>query len=133
MTTEEKKALARRLHGEGYNCAQCVLRAHAAEVGLGEREAVLAGAGFGAGAGCGELCGVVSGLAVLAGHAVGDASAKGKLRAMPTVRGLAEKFSAPYGGKLTCRELKGKCGVGCDILIDRGVELFEDYLRERES
>lgn len=130
MRVKDKKALVARLRAEGYNCAQCLLLVEGEEVGLDSSSAKLTGAGLGGGASCGELCGVASSLAILCGYRQQDTTSGGKLKVMPRVRALLTEFSEPYDGRLTCRDLKGKCGVDCLRLIERGVEIFESTLGE---
>lgn len=120
----EKKEIAGELHGQGYSCAQCVLMAYAPECCISGETAARIGAGLGAGVSCGEICGVASAMAVVAGLRGSDSGPMSKKAAMAETRRLLDSFSKSFGGKVACRDLKGKCGVSCNELIERGVELL---------
>lgn len=124
MTIEERKDKVRELHDKGYSCSQCVLMAYADAMDVDMETAARMGSGLGAGVSVGEICGVASAMAIVAGMRNGDGGAMSKKTVMPKVRALLSDFSGPFGGKLACRDLKGKCGLSCDALIERGVELL---------
>lgn len=112
-----------RLHEEGYSCSQCVLMACAPELGIDAHTAAVVGSGLGAGMAVGETCGVVSAMAIAEGLKRGNAAAGGKLEVMPKVRRLCNEFAGRHGGKLACRDLKGKCGCTCGELIADGIRM----------
>ena len=92
---------------QGYNCAQSVFAAFAAEVGLSESQALRLAAGFGAGVGrMRGMCGAFSGLTLVAGHCQGNISGRpeDKERIFSLVRELADGFKSQFG-TLSCREL----------------------------
>lgn len=92
---------------QGYNCAQSVFAACAAEVGLSEQQALRLAAGFGAGVGrMRGMCGAFSGLTLVAGHCKGNLTGnpEDKEVVFALVRELAAAFTAEFG-TLTCREL----------------------------
>lgn len=106
MTIEEREQKARELHANQHNCCQSVVLAYADKLGIDEAAANRLAAPFGRGlSGQGELCGCVSGMAMVAGL-TGNAS---------EVPALCEKFRAENGdivcgrllkmGKKPCREL----------------------------
>lgn len=106
MTKEERMGKARQLHQSGCNCCQAVVMAYADRLPIDQNAAMNMAAPFGRGlAGCRELCGCVSGMAMvcgLTGHQ-GD------------VRTLVEKFRSEQGdivcgrllqmGKKPCPEM----------------------------
>jgi len=94
----------------GANCSQAVFVAYAAEFGMDEETAMRVSAGHGGGVGrLREVCGAVSGMALLAGMKHGatrpeDAAAKRKT--YEGVQELAEVFRAEHGA-IVCRTLLG--------------------------
>ncbi len=71
-TPEEYAEKAGELFHEGYNCAQAVVAVFADEVGLDMDTAMKFGASFGGGLGkMREVCGAVSGMAMVAGMKYG--------------------------------------------------------------
>ena len=64
MGTREE---AVRLHGEGFNCAQCVFCACGKYTGLDDKSALAIAGGFGGGLRCGEICGAISGAVMAIG------------------------------------------------------------------
>ncbi|MBQ6956688.1 MAG: C_GCAxxG_C_C family protein [Bacteroidales bacterium] len=108
MTKEERTERAKSLHRQGCNCCQAVVMAYADKLPIAPEHAMDVAAPFGRGlAGTREVCGCVSGMAMvcgLTGHA-GD------------TRDLIEQFRAENGdivcgrllqmGKKPCNELVG--------------------------
>lgn len=133
MDIKKRKEKAEQLHQEGYNCSQSVLMACADKLGITEAQGAVIGSGLGAGVAIGEICGVANALAIGAGLLAADPSASGKKSVMPRVREMCRKFSEPYGGRITCRELKGQCGRSCDQLIAEGVEILSDHMENNHS
>ena len=121
---EMKLNRAMRLRGEGYNCAQAVLIPFSEELGIGEDTLAVLTAGLGGGAGQGELCGVANALAIAEGVILHDSTPEGKKRAVAGASRMGKEFSKPYGGCITCRDLKGKCGKTCHELVGEGVKLL---------
>ena len=92
---------------QGFNCAQSVFAAFAAEMGLPEAAALRLPAAFGAGLGrMRGTCGAFSGLALVAGFKHGNLTGEPaeKERIFALTRELAEGFRAEFGS-LQCREL----------------------------
>ena len=92
---------------QGYNCAQSVFAAFAAEMGLPEDTALRLPSAFGAGLGrMRGTCGAFSGLAMVAGfkhgNLTGDPAEKERIFAL--TRQLADSFRSEFG-TLQCREL----------------------------
>ena len=116
---------AAEMHRRGYNCAQSVLGAHAAELGLPEDVALRIAAGFGGGLGrCGEACGALTGAIMVIGLRMGATDAAdraAKERTYEAVHAFVEAFRT-RNGAVTCREL-----LGADI------GTLEGYKQAREE
>lgn len=112
---EQRVALARQYHTEGYNCCQSVVLAYSDLVGIDRQEAARMAAPFGGGlSGLREVCGCVSGMALLAAHAVpatdpSDMAARRRQSAL--VQQLANTFRQEEGA-IVCRTLLGADGSG---------------------
>ena len=89
-----KKALA--LHDEKYNCAQSVALAFCDEIGMDRKELAKLASNFGGGFGyAGEICGAISGMAIVSGYLgkwddIKDADAKKE--SYNTIKELVEEF-----------------------------------------
>ena len=95
---------------QGYNCAQSVVMAFADLTGLGETESARLASSFGGGLGrLREVCGAVSGMAIVAGILYGydDPKVLGASGAhYALVQALAGRFREETGS-IVCRELLG--------------------------
>ena len=116
MTKEERMEKARQLHKSGCNCCQAVVMAYADKLPIDNESAMNVAAPFGRGlAGTREVCGCVSGMAMvcgLTGHA-GD------------VRALIEKFRAEEGD-IVCGRLLAQGKKPCpEMVADAAGMLFE--------
>ena len=92
---------------QGYNCAQSVFAAFAAQVGMSDEAALRFSSAFGAGLGrMRGTCGAFSGLCMVAGFCQGNLTVQPeeKERIFTLTRALADDFKAEFG-TLTCREL----------------------------
>ena len=92
---------------QGFNCAQSVFAAFAAQVGLSEEAALRFSSAFGAGLGrMRGTCGAFSGLCMVAGFCKGNLSGNPEEKEIifSLTRELAEDFKKEFG-TLTCREL----------------------------
>lgn len=110
MESRIEKSVA--LHKDGYNCAQAVACAYCDLLGTDLETAYRAAEGFGAGMGMTEVCGAISGAAILAGFKNSGGSdqagaTKGETTRM--VREIGQAF-AQSNGSILCRELKGMTG-----------------------
>ena len=140
----ERTGLAFDLHRQGYSCAQAVACSFADVVGLpAEQVAALCGC-FGGGFRAGEICGVVSGAALVIGarwpHKKPEDKAAKDLAA-GKMREFHRAFLARFPS-LTCRDLKElppaaekspaarRLGVerACDVYIVSAVEILEEML-----
>lgn len=108
MTERQKKAVG--LFKQGYNCAQAVFAAFADIYGIDEHTALKLSCSFGGGMGrMREVCGTVSGMAMVAGLENGNTDAEdqnAKTENYQLVRELAAAFEE-QNGSILCRELLG--------------------------
>jgi C_GCAxxG_C_C family probable redox protein len=109
MDTPSRVEKAVALFKAGCTCSQAVVAAYGDLFGLDEKAAMRVSCGLGAGiGGLREVCGAVSGMAVLAGLKYGgetpDTAAKKK--PYETVQAMAEAFRQ-RNGSIVCRELLG--------------------------
>lgn len=106
-----KRELALSYFEKGYNCSQAVLLAFTQELGLSAAQVARMGASLGGGvAKLGELCGAVSGMALVSGMTEGfDDPLDGDAKAAhyERVRALIGEFEAENGSHL-CKDLLEK-------------------------
>lgn len=107
-----------KLHGEGFNCAQCVLMTAGKYTGLEENTAKRIAAGFGGGVRSGEICGAISGTVMALGLLEENKPAMAAL-----ARECVEAFRKQYGS-VRCCDLKP--AVSCDELIAFGAAYVEN-------
>jgi len=118
-----------RLHKEGFNCAEAVLRIVADEWDIRDRFIPRVATGFGGGLGRqGYICGALSGGVITIGLRYGrdmggDTAARDKSYAM--VRKLFKRFREEFGS-VHCREL-----VGVDLTTPEGLERLKAIWQER--
>ncbi len=108
---EESRAdKARRLFKEGYNCSQAVFAVFADKYGMDEDTAFKVASSFGGGFGrMREVCGTVSGMALVAGLETGSTVGSDKDQKAynyQVMRELADEFKKE-NGSIICRELLG--------------------------
>lgn len=143
MTRYEK---AMELRSKGYNCCQSVLAAFSDRTGLDDQTAFNLAAGFGAGTGTGELCGALSGSAMVLGltHPVDPADpAAGKRRAMglskQAQKEVKERFGSVRCADLLKTELPPELSPAaqemgltnrCEIQIVNAIQRVEALLQE---
>ena len=142
----DRAELANRLHDQGMSCAQSVAGVFDDVIGL-EREKVFALTGtFGGGFRAGEICGVVSGAAMVLGAAyphTDPADKAAKELASERIQEFHRRFCRRFD-VLDCRRLKEmpprpekspaaqRLGLerSCPVYIAAAVELVEEMLRE---
>ena len=109
---------ARGLHKQGCNCCQAVVMAYADKLPIEGKDAMNMAAPFGRGlSGCREVCGCVSGMAMvcgLTGH-TGD------------VRTLIEKFRED-NGDIVCGRLLQMGKKPCNEMVAYAAGLLSDLL-----
>jgi C_GCAxxG_C_C family probable redox protein len=110
---------------KGFNCAQSIVKAYSAELGVDEQAAVKMASSLGAGIGYnGEVCGALSGAALVIGARYGNtdpADTAGREKAYGKVNELLEKFQREHHTVL-CREL-----------ISINLKIPEELKRARET
>lgn len=108
MSERTEKAVAR--FKAGCNCSQAVVTAYSDLFGMDERTAMRAACGLGGGLGrLREVCGAVSGMALLAGLKCGNedpADAQAKKKTYEVVQQMASAFRERHGS-IVCRALLG--------------------------
>ena len=126
MTSRADAAAA--LHGNGANCAQCVLCAFAGALGMDAETALRVATGFGGGMGrSGGTCGALTGAFMVIGLARGmrraeDAEAKDA--AYTLVREASRRFQEKNGA-VACRDLLGiDLGTAEGLAAARARNLF---------
>lgn len=94
---------------KGFNCAQSVFVTFADRYGISEEMALKLSASFGGGFGrMREVCGCVSGMALIAGLETGsftEFDSDGKAKNYELMQHLAEEYKKISGGSIVCREL----------------------------
>lgn len=124
MTKEERIERARVLHKQGCNCCQSVVMAWADRLPIKAEDAMNVAAPFGRGlAGTREVCGCVSGMAMVCGLTGHSADA----------RGLIEKFRESNGdivcgrllaaGKKPCGEMVAEAAVLIESIMDNETKI----------
>ncbi len=105
-----RKEEAEALFLSGFNCAQSILAAYGAELGIQRDVAFRLASAMGGGmARTGEVCGAVSGAIMVIGLRFGSANSWNKLqkeRARKKAAEFIEEFRALRGG-IKCRDLLG--------------------------
>ena len=118
MTKEERMEKARALHKQGCNCCQSVVMAYADKLPIGEGEAMNVAAPFGRGlAGTREVCGCVSGMAMVCGLTGHNAD----------VRPLIEKFRTEEGD-IVCGRLLAAGKKPCGEMVADAAGILSDIL-----
>ena len=110
INVEERAEQAVNNFKSGYNCAQAVYMAYADLFGMDTQTAAVIAAPMGAGIGrMREVCGTVSGAALVAGLAIpcdNPNDMTSKTRCYALVQQVAERFRQE-NGSIICRELLG--------------------------
>lgn len=112
-----------KLHDEKYNCCQCVVLAFEDELGVDRKTLAKVTANLGGGLGyAGEVCGAVSGMAIVSGYLGKWDEPTDKLRkeeSYNTIKELVEEFKE-VNNYSRCPELlkqKEEGGKDCNTLI----------------
>ena len=119
---------AEKLHKSGFNCAQSVLGACGEYTGLDENTALAVSAGFGGGVRSGEICGAITGAAMVIGlvQQKDPADPETKAKTAAQTKELVKAFREKYGC-VRCLELK-QAGVSCAELIEYAAQLAEEII-----
>ena len=146
----DRAAIAQEYFQKGYNCAQSVVMAFHDLTGLSEEESAKLASSFGGGLGrMREVCGAVSGMALVAGILYGydDPKVPGAVQKhYALVQEMAGAFRE-RNGSIVCRELLGdKSAVRsepeartaeyykkrpCVMLVKDAAEILEAVIKER--
>lgn len=122
-----------KLHGCGYNCAQCVLKAcREFYPGIDDNVLSRVAAGFVGGVNCGQVCGALTGAVMALGLAQGfddNAVLKSKADTNLLTKLCVEDFKNKYNSIL-CSELKGGEYI-CNELIAYGAELTVRLIKKQ--
>ncbi len=118
MTKEERMEKARALHKQGCNCCQSVVMAYADKLPIEANDAMNVAAPFGRGlAGTREVCGCVSGMAMVGGLTGHTAD----------VRPLIEKFRTEEGD-IVCGRLLAQGKKPCGEMVADAASLLADIV-----
>ena len=118
MTKEERIEKARALHKQGCNCCQAVVMAWADKLPIRAEDAMNVAAPFGRGlAGTREVCGCVSGMAMVCGLTGHTAD----------TRTLIEKFRES-NGDIVCGRLLAAGKNPCGEMVAEAAGLLTDIL-----
>ena len=118
MTKEERENKARVLHKQGCNCCQSVVMAYADKLPIKPEDAMNVAAPFGRGlAGTREVCGCVSGMAMVCGLTGHTAD----------VRPLIEKFRE-VNGDIVCARLLASGKKPCPDMVASTAGMLADLL-----
>ncbi len=123
-------------HAQGYNCAQCVLKACKAHYPeLDDNMLARIASGFGGGVCCGEICGAVTGGVMALGLCsdFDESSSETVLGSKANVKQLIQSFNEDFKNNfesLLCSELKGG-KYTCNELIAYGTELAEKMITNK--
>ena len=118
MTKEERIDKARALHKQGCNCCQSVVMAYAEKLPIKPEDAMNVAAPFGRGlAGTREVCGCVSGMAMVCGLTGHTAD----------VRPLIEKFRKEQGD-IVCGRLLAMGKKPCGEMVADAAGILSDIL-----
>ena len=102
---------------QGFNCAQSVLVAFAAQLGLDESRALKLASPFGGGVSRrGEVCGAVTGALMVLGLAQGSDTPAGKEKAYLLGQDFLQRFETRHG-TILCRTL-----IQCDLSTPEGLQ-----------
>ena len=126
-----RKEIALDCRDKKYNCAQSVLCAFAADVGLEKDTALKISACFGGGMRCGEVCGAVTGILMAIGMKHGSAAENDEAGKYPAYKKTAEYINRfkEIHGTLLCRELLKTGGKAiCEKAILNAVEIGEELI-----
>ena len=141
----DRKEKARELYLRGYNCAQAVAAAFADLTALDEQTVLKMASSFGGGVGhMKEVCGVISGMALIAGLLYGDIDPQDKATKdahYERVQSFALRFKDRFG-TLLCRELLARneqnqsseepyASKPCLAYVENAAEVFDGWLKEQ--
>lgn len=142
---EHRKEKARDYYLRGYNCAQAVAAAFTDLTKLDEQTVLKMASSFGGGIGhMKEVCGVISGMALIAGLLYGNINPADKATKdahYERVQSFALAFKDRFGS-LICRELLARneqspsaeepyASKPCLAYVENAAEIFDGWLQEQ--
>lgn len=139
MENTSRREKAMTLHSEGYNCAQSVVLAFEDLLPLDKESLAKLSSSFGGGiGGMREVCGAVSGMAMVLGFLYGNrvpGDRVSKAEHNSRVQELAGKFKE-RNGEIVCRRLLGLEPVAgkelkkrpCGEYVGDAAEFLEEYI-----
>ncbi len=128
LTLPQRLELMKDARSKGYNCAQTVVLAFPDLTGLDEATAIGVTSAMGGGFGQqGELCGVIAGMAVVAGMA-SDRNPAHKKEVYDLINSLGTQFASRHEGCRRCPQLKGlNPPISCNKLIEEGIDILHNH------
>ena len=145
MTTNQRVAKARELFLRGYNCAQAVAAAFGDLTRLDENTVLKMASSFGGGVGhMKEVCGAVSGMALIAGLLYGDIDPADKATKdahYQRVQAFALKFKDEFNS-LICRDLLDRADKNpnteepyasrpCLVYVENATEILDSWIKQQ--
>ncbi len=145
MTTNQRVAKARELFLRGYNCAQAVAAAFGDLTRLDEDTVLKMASSFGGGVGhMKEVCGAVSGMALIAGLLYGDIDPADKATKdahYQRVQAFALKFKDEFNS-LICRDLLDSADKNpnteepyasrpCLVYVESATEILDSWMKQQ--
>ena len=113
----DKTEIASDLFLHGYNCAQAVFATFAEDYGMDREMALKVADPLGGGVRCGEICGAVTGAALVIGLRYGHSDpedTESKERCISETKEFRQRF-LNYNGNIVCRDI-----LGVDVCEDDG-------------
>lgn len=113
-----------KYHGQGYNCAESIIKAFNDEAEANIPVSIASP--FGSGMTVGSTCGAITGAIMAVGAVSGREEANEQNESRQYARGLMRQIKEKYG-TYECIELKKK-GVSCDEIIAYSYALLQAQL-----
>ena len=115
-----------KYHGQGYNCAESIIKAFNDETDA--NISVSLASPFGSGMTVGSTCGAITGAIMAVGAVSGREEASEQNESRKYARGLMRQIKEKYG-TYECIELKKK-GVSCDEIISYSYQLLQAQIMQ---
>lgn len=145
MKSDRQEKAAEYFH-QGYNCSQSVVMAFEDKIGIDKENLAKMSVGLGGGVGrMREVCGCVSGMAMVLGFLYGSEDPGSKNEVYPLVQKACEEFKK-RNGSIVCRELLSEVPVTtggtaeprtesfykkrpCAEMIEQATEIIEEMIQ----
>ena len=115
-----------KYHGQGYNCAESIIKAFNDDTD--SNISVSIASPFGSGMTVGSTCGAITGAIMAVGAVSGREAANEQNQSRQYTRGLMRQIKEKYG-TYECIELKKK-GVTCDEIIAYSYQLLQAQITQ---